>query len=87
MTDSIASSFRCRSEYHRRGDGVWIATVAGIPMAMVLTGLTAIMAAALGGAVAVDATALVVAAVVALVVLGVVNGLNALQELTGYLRT
>ena len=54
---------------------------------MVLTALTAIMAAALGGAVAVDATALVVASVVVLVVLGVVNGLKALQELTGYLRT
>lgn len=44
------------------------------------------MAAALGGAVAVDATVLVVAAVVALVVLGVINGLKTLQELTGYLR-
>lgn len=54
---------------------------------MVLTGLTAIMAAALGGAVAVDATVLVVVAVVALVVLGAINGVKALQELTGYLRT
>jgi hypothetical protein len=54
---------------------------------MLLTSLTAIMAAALGGAVAVDATALVVVAVVALVVLGVVNGLKALQQLTAYLRT
>jgi hypothetical protein len=54
---------------------------------MVLTALTAIMAAALGGAVVVDATALIVAAVVGLVVLGVVNGLKALQELAGYLRT
>lgn len=44
------------------------------------------MAAALGGAVAVDATVLVVAAVVALVVLGVINGLKTLQALTGYLR-
>ena len=44
------------------------------------------MAAALGGAVAVDATVLVVAAVVALVVLGVINGLKTLGELTGYLR-
>ena len=54
---------------------------------MLLTSLTAIMAAALGGAVAVDATALVVIAVVALVVLGVANGLKALQQLTAYLRT
>ena len=52
-----------------------------------LTALTAIMAAALGGAVAVDATALIVAAVVGLVVVGVVNGLRALQELAGYLRS
>lgn len=44
------------------------------------------MAAALGGAVAVDATALIVVAVVGLVVLGAVNGAKALQELTGYLR-
>lgn len=54
---------------------------------MVLTALTAIMAAALGGAVAVDATALVVATVVGLVVLGVVNGVKTLRELSGYLRT
>ena len=54
---------------------------------MVLTTLTAIMAAALGGAVVVDATLLIVAAVVALAVIGVINGLKALQELTGYLRT
>lgn len=54
---------------------------------MVLTTLTAIMAAALGGAVAVDATVLIVAAVVALVLIAVINGLKALQDLTGYLRT
>ena len=54
---------------------------------MVLTVLTAIMAAALGGAVAVDATALIVAAVVVLVVIGVLNGLKVLHELAGYLRT
>ena len=54
---------------------------------MVLTALTTIMAAALGGAVAVGATALIVAAVVALVVLGAVNGVKALRELSGYLRT
>jgi hypothetical protein len=54
---------------------------------MLLTALTAIMAAALGGAVAVDATALIVAAVVGLVVLGAANGLKGLRELTGYLRT
>jgi hypothetical protein len=50
---------------------------------MVLTALTTIMAAALGGAVAVDATALIVAAVVGLVVLAAVNGLKGLRELTG----
>jgi len=54
---------------------------------MALTALTAFVAAALGGAVAVDATALVIAAVVALVLVGVVNGLRTLQELTRYLRT
>ena len=54
---------------------------------MVLTAPTAIMAAALGGAVAVDATVLIVAAVVALVMIGVINALKALQELSGYLRT
>ena len=54
---------------------------------MVLTTLTAIMAAALGGAVALDATVLIIAAVVALVVIGVINGLKAIRELTGYLRT
>jgi hypothetical protein len=54
---------------------------------MVLTALTAIIAAALGGAVAVNATALIVAAVIGLVVLGVINGLKGLRELTGYLRT
>ncbi len=52
-----------------------------------LTALTAIMAAALGGAVAVDATALIIVAVTALVVLGAVNGLQGLRELTRYLRT
>jgi len=54
---------------------------------MALTALTAILAAALGGAVAVDATVLIVAAVVALVLIGVVNGAKAIRELTGYLRT
>jgi Flp pilus assembly pilin Flp len=39
------------------------------------------------GAVAVDATVLIVAAVVALVMIGVINALKALQELSGYLRT
>ncbi len=54
---------------------------------MALTALTAFVAAALGGAVAVGATALVIAAVVVLVLVGVVNGLRTLQELTRYLRT
>ncbi len=54
---------------------------------MALTATTAFVAAVLGGAVAVDATALVIAAVVALVLVGVVNGLRTLQELTRYLRT
>jgi hypothetical protein len=59
----------------------------GVEDGMVLTALTAIMAAALGGAVAVDATVLIVAAVVVLVLIGVINGLKLLRELTGYLRT
>ena len=54
---------------------------------MALTAFTTFMAAALGGAVAVNATVLVVAAVVALVLIGVVNGLTTLRELTRYLRT
>ncbi len=54
---------------------------------MALTALTALVAAALGGAVAMDAAALVIAAAVALVLVGVVNGLKNLQELTRYLRT
>jgi len=54
---------------------------------MVLTALTAFVAAALGGAIAVDATALVIVAVVALVLVGVVNGLKTLEDLTRFLRT
>ncbi len=54
---------------------------------MVLTALTAFVAAALGGALAVDATALVIVAVVALVLVGVVNGLKTLEDLTRFLRT
>ncbi len=54
---------------------------------MVLTALTAFVAAALGGALGVDATALVIVAVVALVLVGVVNGLKTLEDLTRFLRT
>jgi hypothetical protein len=53
---------------------------------MALTVLTIFAGAALGGAVAVDATALVVAAVVSLALLGVINGLRMLGDLTRFLR-
>jgi hypothetical protein len=54
---------------------------------MALTVLTMLAAAALGGALAVDATALAIATVVALVLVGVVNGLRTLEDLTRFLRT
>jgi hypothetical protein len=54
---------------------------------MALTVLTVFAAAALGGAVAVDVTVLVVSAAVALALLGVVNGLRTLGDLTRFLRT
>jgi len=54
---------------------------------MLLTFLTVLTAAALGGAVAVDLTALVIAAAVALALLGAVNGLRTLGALSRFLRT
>jgi hypothetical protein len=54
---------------------------------MALTALTVFAAAALGGAVAIDVTVLVISAVVALALLGVVNGLRTLGTLTRFLRT
>jgi hypothetical protein len=53
---------------------------------MVLTVLTMFAAAALGGAVAIDVTALVIAAVVALALLAAVNGLRTLGNLSQFLR-
>ena len=46
-----------------------------------LTVLTVMAAAALGGGIALGATVLVVAAVIALVVLGAANGARALEQL------
>ena len=46
-----------------------------------LTVLTVMAAAALGGGIALGATVLVVAAVIALAVLGVANGARALEQL------
>jgi len=54
---------------------------------MALPTLTVVAAAALGGAVAIDVTMLVVAAVAVLALLGVVNALRALGELTRFLST
>ena len=54
---------------------------------MTLTFLTVLAAAALGGAVAVNVTVLVVAAVVALGLLGVVNGARSLGDLSRFLRS
>jgi hypothetical protein len=54
---------------------------------MALTTLTVFAAAALGGAVAIDVTALVITAVAVLALLGVINGARALGELTRFLRT
>jgi hypothetical protein len=52
---------------------------------MLLSASTMLVIAALGGAVAIDATALVIVAGVALAVLAVVNGLRMLGELTRFL--
>ena len=54
---------------------------------MVLSALTVFAAAALGGAVAINVTGLVIAAVVVLVLLGVLNGLRMLGTLSRDLRT
>ena len=54
---------------------------------MLLSVLTVVVAAALGGAIAVDVTVLVIAAVVALALLGIANGLRALGDLTRPPRT
>jgi hypothetical protein len=52
---------------------------------MLLSAFTMLMIAAFGGAVAVDVTALIIMAGVALAVLAVVNGLRMLAELTRFL--
>ena len=54
---------------------------------MALTVLTVFAAAALGGAVAIDVTGLIIVAVSALALLGVVNGVRTLGDLTRFLRT
>jgi hypothetical protein len=54
---------------------------------MLLSASTMVVIAALGGAVAVDVTALVIVAVVVLAVLGAVNGLRMLAELTRFLQS
>lgn len=54
---------------------------------MTLTVLSVFAAAALGGAVAVDATVLIVTAVAVLAVLGVINALRKLGEITRFLET
>jgi hypothetical protein len=54
---------------------------------MTLTALTVFTAAALGGAVAVDVTVLVISAVVVLALLGVINALRALGEMSRFLQT
>jgi hypothetical protein len=53
---------------------------------MTLTALSVFAAAALGGAVAVDVTMLVVTAVAVLVLLCVINAVRALGELTRFLQ-
>ena len=54
---------------------------------MALTVLSVFAAAALGGAVAVDVTVLIVAAVVVLALLGVINGLRTLGEIARFRET
>jgi hypothetical protein len=54
---------------------------------MMLTALSVFAAAALGGAVAVDVTLLVIAAVAVLAVLGAINTLRMLGEITRFLQT
>ena len=54
---------------------------------MLLSACTMVVIAALGGAVAIDVTGLVIVAVVVLAVLGAVNGLRMLGELTRFLQT
>jgi hypothetical protein len=54
---------------------------------MALTTLTVFAAAALGGAVAIDVTALVITAVAVLALLGVLNAVRTLGNLTRFLRS
>jgi hypothetical protein len=54
---------------------------------MTLTALCVFAAAALGGAVAVDVTVLVIASVTVLALLGVVNAVRSLGELTRFLQS
>jgi hypothetical protein len=54
---------------------------------MMLTALSVVAAAALGGAVAIDVTVLVITAVAVLFLLGLINALRTLRELTRFLQT
>jgi hypothetical protein len=54
---------------------------------MTLTALSVFAAAALGGAVAIDVTVLVIPAVAVLAMLGVINALRTLRQLTRFLQT
>jgi hypothetical protein len=54
---------------------------------MMLTVLSVFAAAALGGAVAVDVTALIITAVAVLALLGVINAVRTLGEITRFLQT
>jgi hypothetical protein len=54
---------------------------------MTLTALSVFAAAALGGAVAVDVSVLVIVAVTALALLGVINAVRTLGELTRFLQS
>ena len=54
---------------------------------MTLTVFSVFAAAALGGAVAVDVTVLIITAVAVLAVLGVINALRTLGEITRFLET
>jgi len=54
---------------------------------MALTTLTVFAAAALGGAVAIDVTALVITAVAVLALLSVINAVRTLGNLTRFLRS
>ena len=65
----------------------WIVLRAGTQDPMTLTALSVLAAAALGGAVAVGVTVLIITAVAVLALLGVINGLRTLGEITRFRET